>query len=108
MILNFVKEEDNRWYIDLPNWEGDKVDLEMVMGSDTLLEYISNNGDCVSIKISLDEPSLNRLEFVRLTDEIGEGAIYNAVYNHFTSEIWLCDVTKFVFGGEFPEKIFIK
>jgi hypothetical protein len=30
MILNFVKEEDNRWYIDLPNWEGDKADLEMV------------------------------------------------------------------------------
>lgn len=108
MILNFVKEEDNRWYIDLPNWEGDKADLEMVMGADTLLEYISNNGDYVSIKISLDEPSLNRLEFVRLTDEIGEGAIYNAVYNHFVSVIWLCDVTKFVFGGEFPEKIFIK
>ena len=55
MILNFVKEEDNRWYIDLPNWEGDKADLEMVMGADTLLEYISNNGDYVSIKISLDE-----------------------------------------------------
>ena len=108
MILNFIKEEDNRWYIDLPNWEGDKADLEMVMGSDALLEFISNNGEHVSIDISLDEPSLNRLEFVRLTEEFGEGAIYNATYNLFSSKIWLCDVTKFVFGGKFPEKIFIK
>ena len=43
--FKFYKEEDNRWFVDLPEWEGDKEDLEMVMGADILLEILSGNSD---------------------------------------------------------------
>jgi len=33
--LKFYKEADERWYVELPEWEGSKADLEMVAGADT-------------------------------------------------------------------------
>ena len=38
--LKFKKEEDNKWYIDLTEWTGDKADLEMVAGADILLDIL--------------------------------------------------------------------
>ena len=37
----FYKEETGRWYVDLPEWEGEKAELEMVLGADTFLEILS-------------------------------------------------------------------
>ena len=37
-------KEQGCWYIDLPNWEGTKGELQMVGGADTLLDRLSNNG----------------------------------------------------------------
>ena len=52
--FKFEKEND-RWYIVLPEWEGDKEELEMVAGADTLLDIISKNDDHTFITIS-DKP----------------------------------------------------
>jgi hypothetical protein len=41
-----------RWYVDLPEWDGPQDDLEMVMGADTLLDIISQGSDSVRIQIS--------------------------------------------------------
>ena len=38
MELKFYKEE-GKWYIDIP-WDGDKSELEMVMGADVLLDEL--------------------------------------------------------------------
>jgi hypothetical protein len=53
--FKFYKEEDGKWFVDLPEWEGDKDDLEMVMGADILLEILSNNSDYCYVTFS-DEP----------------------------------------------------
>ena len=42
--FRFNKEEDNRWFVDLPEWEGEKDELEMVLGADMLLDIISKDG----------------------------------------------------------------
>ncbi len=49
-IFRFYKEEDNRWYIDLPEWEGSKEDLEMVLGADVLLFNLANEQDEVYVE----------------------------------------------------------
>lgn len=114
-MFKFNRDEDNRWYIDLPDWEGSKDDLEMVCGADVLLDIISNNyfysADHVYINIILDsnDTSLNGTEFKLVLNEIQDsGATYYVHHENIsTFEIWLCDVTKFVFN-EFPELIFFK
>ena len=49
MILNFYKEETNRWYVDLPCWSGLKEDLEMVEGADLMLDILSNYTNSISV-----------------------------------------------------------
>ena len=40
-VYKFYKE-NSTWYIDLPTWQGDKADLAMVLGADTLLDHLAN------------------------------------------------------------------
>lgn len=47
MELKFYKEE-GKWYIDIP-WDGDKSELEMVMGADVLLDEL----DCFKWQFKL-------------------------------------------------------
>ena len=42
--LAFVKEETERWYIDLPEWEGAHANLQMVAGADLLLDHLLLEG----------------------------------------------------------------
>lgn len=106
--LKFYKESDNRWYVDLPEWTGSKEELEMVCGADTMLEYMSQGKSFVWLLLSeQDFENSDKLEFLRNADE--NGAFYK-IDNYrgveINLEMWLCDVTKFVFGY-FPENIFI-
>ena len=39
--FKFYKEEDNRWFLDLPEWEEEKDELGMVLGAYILLEILS-------------------------------------------------------------------
>jgi hypothetical protein len=69
--LKFYKESDNRWYVDLPEWEGSKAELEMVAGADSMLEYMAEGEAQVWIMLSEDEfENADRLEFLRLATEI--------------------------------------
>lgn len=110
-ILKFYKEDDGRWYVDLPEWQGEKADLEMVAGADKTLDYISDNDN--SIKLLFSEEFFdysNELKFQELATEYGNGAFYYLEnYNgvNVDMNMWLCDVTKFVFGG-FPENIYFR
>lgn len=108
--LKFYKESDSRWYVDLPEWTGSKAELEMVAGADSMLEYMSEGEGQVWLVLSEQEfENADKLEFLRLATEIENGAFYKLdKYRgiEIGLEMWLCDVTKFVFG-DFPKMIFL-
>lgn len=105
-ILNFYKDTDSKWYIDYPKWEGEKWELEMVSGADTLLEILAQGEDRVSVGMSLEEFKDSSFTLNLLREE-GGGGWYQVVDPHVNMEIWLCHVTKFVFGF-LPEIIYCK
>ena len=110
--LRFYKESDHRWYVDLPEWEGSKADLEMVSGADSMLEYMSEGEGEVWLYLSdtIQDETWDELELTGLATDLGNGAYYELKeYNgiRINLKMWLCDVTKFVFG-DFPKIIYIK
>jgi len=122
--LSFMKEE-GIWYADLPEFLelglGSKGNLMMVDGADTFLDLLSNDGDRITLKLSIQKVNgySGRIKKIKrglnreLLAEIGHapveyGAYYQAVeYNHqpFQHQLWLCPVTEYVFG-EYPDEIF--
>jgi len=112
--FRFYKEPTNRWYVDLPEWTGTQAELEMISGADTFLDILSEGESEVYAILSDEEFENSDLleikQYGRLEGwELGEGAWYTMPeyrgieYPDF--EMWLCDVTKFVFG-DFPEIIY--
>jgi hypothetical protein len=113
-LFKFYRDEIG-WFVDLPEWEGSKADLQMVSGADTFLDILSQGDNIIYITLSDEEfEGANSMDFLypgRLENwELGEGAWYrmnrymDMVYD---LDMWLCDVTKFVFG-EFPKIIYFK
>jgi hypothetical protein len=110
--LKFIKMTADGWYVQLPNYEGHVSDLQMVAGADTLCELIANDLTEITVIVS-DEPfDLNdfkfstrqfQLEFINSTGE--EGANYRL--ESLQLDVWLCNVTKYVFG-KFPATIYIR
>jgi hypothetical protein len=125
--LSFYKEA-GIWYADLPAFLeaelGTKTNLMMVDGSDTFLDYISNNQGKATLKLSTEpfegsEAVLNQICIGMnrgLLDNIGHAIVdYGAYYlvekfkeNTLNHQLWLCPVTEYVFEGGYPEKIYIK
>lgn len=129
MNLKF-KKLANKWYCDLPDYPGNVNDLEMVAGADKICELIpyKDHPDVKEVEVyyTLDIDSVFQttgqtkggyitLKFMKTGyEEYGteEGATY--LVKGFTkngkidSIVWLCDVTKFVFDGEFPIEIIFK
>jgi hypothetical protein len=97
--FKFYKEEDGKWYINLPEWQGDKEELEMVAGADILLDVLSNNTNEVHVKFGV-EP----FDGSNTLTHTGNGYYDNDAW-HGPSTIWLCHVTKFVFG-DYPDNIY--
>ena len=104
MELNFEKWEDGKWFVVLPDYDGDQEDLEMVDGADKLLDILTTDGLYVNLNISLEEvPGMFHLQLVK-HDEIG--GTYE-VTNHgrfLNKDIWLCNVVHYLLG-EHPEEI---
>ena len=105
--FRFYKESTNQWYVDLPEWPGEKANLEMVSGADTMLDCLAQGDGEIYLILSTEFTfGALCLEFIRETPEIGEGAQYLFIDHFNTFDVWLCDVTKFVFG-KFPKNIWI-
>ncbi|MFM8951166.1 MAG: DUF6717 family protein [Bacteroidota bacterium] len=105
-VFDFVKDF-GKWYIELPEYEGSREDLRMVAGADTWLDLLSKNGNRVSLKISVEEALQNRIEKQFEVPVFG-GAYYIARKlgnRNARHRMWLCPVTKFVFG-EYPGTIY--
>lgn len=109
MILTF-KKLASKWFVDLEDWKGSIDDLEMVNGANTFLEMLSNkvNNDKLVMKVwtaKPDEPC-SKLQMIN-SDK--DGATYQVENCKFyNSTVWLCNVTKYVFGGFHPGTIYFK
>ena len=102
--FKFVKEY-NKWYVVLPEWEGPKADLEMVLGADTMLDIIAQGEHEVTVVISTKPFDGSNFTLTYLREE-SEGGWYHLKGQFHEFELWLCKVTKFVFG-DMPEKLYI-
>lgn len=104
--LKFEKDYDSRWYVVLPEWTGSREDLEMVCGADTMLDILAQGEDIAYITMS-DEPMGDYKFSLTFIDEENGGGNYILVGEYSNFEVWLCYVTKFVFG-KLPKTIYCK
>lgn len=109
--LLFEKEE-GKWYVVLPEWEGDKEELQMVLGADTMLDIMSSGNDRIKLKVSTNAfEGASPLTLIT-TCEPSAGAYYNLAKwpkapTIVNLNMWLCDVMLFLFDG-FPKTIYLK
>lgn len=109
----FVRE-GMAWYIDLPeylNQGGDKGDLQMVSGADTMLGIIADKENEVALQIDTEPfEGADELLLTEICDPILGGGFYHMKQfenKAVNKDLWLCDVTRFVFGN-IPGKIYIR
>jgi hypothetical protein len=106
LIMRFYKET-YMWYADVKGWPGPKDMLLMVDGADTFLDYLSSNGEEVTLDLSLDpKMGYEVLNYIH-PHPAGDGAYYSADMNGCEHELWLCGVTEFVFGY-MPEEVWYR
>ncbi len=124
MTHKFYRTEENRWYIDLPEYIesgiGTLENLEMVCGADILLDIVSYGKSEVKLEITTIKPtnyddfdSYDELKLISDNNDDITGATYRLVEEnnyHIKGdfEVWLCPVTLFVFDGEYPTNIWFK
>lgn len=124
-------KEDGRWYIDLPEFLeaglGDKNNLLMVDGADTLLDILAGNKpnestDGTEVNVTFgNEPfdghthTLTKKSIGKnqaLLDYLGHAPVgYGAYYDVKEldgHQLWLCPVTEYVFDGGYPDTIYLK
>jgi len=108
MNMVFEKDTDGRWYAVVPDWEGDRSALEMVMGADTMLDILAQGEPKITVFMST-EPFDNYQMKLTFDREEADGAWYK-IQNGITislEEVWLCSVTKFVFGS-YPKTLYLR
>jgi len=113
MKFRFYKEDD-KWYVDLPEFiaaGGDKAALEMVFGADEFIQNMSENDGDVYIEIAgsanADNWDARMGKLVKASNKLESGSFYIVQGNiHEPSHVmWLCDVMTYVFG-EFPPTLY--
>ena len=111
--LNFIKLAGN-WFVHLPDYEGHYSELEMVLGADVLCDMIDTfDTGYITATISTEPKESNFttkeyvLDFVNSTVSNGEQDGANYRLREWKLDVWLCNVTKYVFG-EFPVTIYIR
>ena len=114
--LTFLTSPDGAWYIDLPEYEGDRADLQMVLGADKLLDHLADGKDQIVLLISTDVKEIRDYEglpmFAKhnwdwLTKTSYIPTFTGQYYTTGAEYLWLCPVTEFVFG-EYPNNIYYK
>lgn len=126
MKYRFYKSETGQWYIDLPKYLeegiGKQANLEMVEGADKMLDILSEGRDEVTLSVETStydnhvwKEGGHLLTRVQIHSGDYTGASYKANIDEYTDlgtvnnvfSVWLCDVTKYVFG-DFPEVIYVR
>ena len=108
-ILRFYKEDQKKWYADIPSWTGRKSALRMVSGADTLLDMIAKGREEVYLHFSEEEVDGADILYFKKKNWVN-GATYKLwKYDggNYRLKVWLCNVTLHVFG-KFPRRIYFK
>ena len=102
--LGFVREH-GAWYADIKNWPKElKAQCLMIGEASYLLSYYAGSSDY--IKFSITTEICDALFWLSKRKEDNHGATY-ICDNPNLNNVWLCNVTKFVFGKH-PQDIYIK
>ena len=111
--LTFVKLA-GKWFVHLPDYPGHYSELEMVLGADVMCDMIDTlDTGYITATISTEPKESNFtikeyvLDFVNSTVSNGEQDGANYRLREWKLDVWLCNVTKYVFG-EFPATIYIR
>ncbi|MBW4891101.1 hypothetical protein KXQ82_15350 [Mucilaginibacter sp. HMF5004] len=101
--LHFKKNASEKWFLSLPEWNGGPEELEMVSGADTLLDILSEDGsECILYMSESQFEGAHVIELLaeREPDKGGGGDYILKVYNGevIDLKIWLCEVTRWVWG----------
>jgi hypothetical protein len=94
--------QDNLWYADVPNRTLEEN--EMVEGADTLLEFLADGHDHVTLTISTMPDTSSQLHL-----EMIEHNSYGTTYilnSNPDDTVWLCNVTHDVFDDH-PKNLYI-
>ena len=116
MTQRFYKEPTGQWYIDLPAYieqGGSKAALQMVAGADTMLDLLSENGNEVTLEVDTTHIPGYTCALIKAQEasyDGDSGCDYYAVLPEQPgkADVWLCQVTKYVFDNRYPDAIFIK
>lgn len=110
MQILVFKKLASKWFIDLENWKGQIDDLEMVNGADTFLEILANKigNDKIVMKVWTQKPDepCSKLQMINCDQDGATYQVENCSF--YKSTVWLCNVTKYVFGGMHPGTIYFK
>ncbi len=105
--ITFNKNSIGQWFADIPEWTGDKAELEMIMGADTFLDIMAQGESKVTLSFNTEYLEGSSPSFVlKRNRPYSDGYYYDADGLFNSLEIWLCHVTEFVFG-KFPETFYI-
>jgi hypothetical protein len=113
-LVKFYKSE-NRWYAFLSDFieqGGSEEECEMVSGADVFIDILSQGSDEVFVELSSDMFEGAEQLKLKSWDELfpENGATYTLqTYKgiDFNMDMWLCNVTLFVFGY-YPSIIYFK
>lgn len=109
-ILGLFGPKRDRWYIDLPEWQGPRANLEMVAGADDMLEVFAQGQE--RINVTFTNYVAEEIQPDLLLTHQGGGTynvtILQETQQEFPQQIWLCGVTQFVFQSDYPENISVR
>jgi hypothetical protein len=107
MKLEFIKTEEDYWFIVLPDYPGLETDKQMVSGADTLLDMIDKgNTGSVSLDVNLEMPNSWDLKLTHMFNLTGGATYWYTGIFGMNFPVWLCKVTKYVFNGKLPKIIY--
>ena len=108
MELTFEKWEDGRWFVVLPDYDGDQEDLEMVDGADTFLDFLTEDGLYVTVDVNLEDAGDDSIVLKLVAhDEIGGTYQVENCDGFSNKDVWLCNVVHYLFG-EHPNMLYFK
>lgn len=119
----FYREQNGRWYIDLPEYleggHGTKGNLEMVAGADKLLDSMLEDGDNNQVELTFSETPYEGFKYLmKRRKSVFDGSwvskFLGGTYDldkeltedRFPEHVWLCPVTIYVFGSNYPDSIY--
>jgi len=109
-ILGLFGPKRDRWYIDLPEWQGPRANLEMVAGADSLLDVFAQGQERVNVTFTNYEA--HDIEADLLLTHVSGGTYKVTRMNEYFPEaperMWLCGVTKFVFKSDYRKHLSVK